>query len=59
MCFVKKFGRTTPKPGTKCGWEKCGRMGHSEDDCYLRKIQAEREEKNAEQEDMKQPSPDQ
>ncbi len=44
-CFVKKFGRTTPKPEVKCGWEKCGRMGHSEDDCYLRKIQAEREEK--------------
>ena len=20
-CFVRKFGKTTPKPGVKCGWE--------------------------------------
>ena len=47
-CFVRKFGKTTPKPGVKCGWEKCGRMGHAEEDCYLKKINAEREQKNAE-----------
>jgi hypothetical protein len=46
-CFVKKFGKNIRKPGVKFWWEKCGRIGHAEEDCYLKKINAEREQKNA------------
>jgi hypothetical protein len=42
---VRKFSKTTPKPGVKWGWGKCGRMGHAEEDSYLKKINAEREQK--------------
>ncbi len=44
---MRKFGKNTRKPGVKCGWEKSGRMGHAEEDWYLKKINAEREQKNA------------